>query len=52
MSKNLKIYQNGAIYIFNIKNFLKIKKFITKETSYFKMEKKYSLDVDNYLDLE
>ena len=52
MSKNLKIYQNGAIYIINIKNFLKIKKIINKETSYFKMEKIYSLDVDNYLDLE
>ena len=49
---NFIFYQNGAIYISNIKSFLKNSNFVHKKTSYFYMEEKYSLDVDNYLDLE
>ena len=45
-------YPNGAIYIRNILDFLDKPKFLLRNTSYFNMDVKYSLDVDNYKDFE
>lgn len=41
---------NGSIFIFNALNFLKTKKFITKTSLIFKMEKKHSIDLNDNFD--
>ena len=43
---------NGSIFIFNALNFLKTKKFITKTSLIFKMEKKHSIDLNNNFDIQ
>ena len=47
-----KIYLNGAMYINNIDNFLKYKKFNNNESFYYLMEKKFSLDIDTHGDIK
>lgn len=41
---------NGAIYIFDIENFLKTKKFYTDKTFAYVMEKEKSIDIDDVYD--
>lgn len=47
-----KIYLNGAIYINNMDNFIKYKKFNNNKSFYYLMEKKFSLDIDTHRDIE
>ncbi len=46
------IFENGAIFIFKIKGFKKFKNRIFGKFSYYLMEKKYSIDIDNTDDLQ
>lgn len=39
-------YINGAIYISNIKNYIKKKKFLSNETGFYLMPEKRSIDID------
>ena len=39
-------YPNGAIYIFSIKDFLKIKKIPLNKIKIFEMKKKFSIDIN------
>ncbi len=43
---------NGNIFISNANEFLKKKKFLNKNTQTYKMEKKYSIELDDYVDLK
>lgn len=45
-------YVNGAIYINNIKNLIKNKKFVNKSTMTYKMEYIDSIDIDTHEDLK
>ena len=45
-------YPNGAIYIFSIKNFLKIKKIPLNKIKIFEMKKKFSVDINYKKDLK
>ena len=44
--KNFNYYINGAIYISNIKNYIKKKKFLSNETGFYLMPEKRSIDID------
>ncbi len=46
------IYENGSIFIFNIKKFLKYKNRICGKFDYYEMSKKISLDIDEKKDLK
>lgn len=43
---------NGAIYISNIKNYLKIKSFISNKTHTYEMPRERSIDIDTKFDLK
>ncbi len=45
-------YINGSIFIGSIKKFLKEKKFLNKDSVFFKMEKKHSIDVNDSFDIK
>ena len=45
-------YPNGAIYIFSIKDFLKIKKIPLNKIKIFEMKKKFSIDINYKKDLK
>ena len=53
-SQNLNnlIFENGAIYIFNVKKFLKFKNRIFGKFDFFEMEENKSFDIDNLQDLK
>ena len=43
---------NGSIYIFNTSSFKKSKNFMNSQTYCFKMNKLYSMDIDDKIDLK
>ena len=45
-------FVNGNIYILNANEFLKKKVFVDKNTHIFKIDKKFSLELDDYDDLK
>ena len=51
VKNKINFYENGAIYIREIKEFLKNPKFLTRQSSLYLMSKKTSLDIDTYKDL-
>ncbi len=46
------LYINGSIYIANAKNYIMKPNFLTRNSTIFKMDKKHSLEIDNYFDLK
>ena len=46
------LYINGSIYIANAKNYIKKPNFLTKNSTIFKMNKKHSIEIDDYFDLK
>ena len=46
------VYENGSIFIFNIKKFLKFKNRICGKFDYYEMNKKVSIDIDEKRDLK
>ena len=48
--KNL--YINGSIYIVNAKKYLKDPNLLTKNSTVYEMDKKHSIQVDDYFDLK
>ena len=46
------LYINGSIYIAKAKNYIIKPNFLTRNSTIFKMDKKHSLEIDNYFDLK
>ena len=46
------LYINGSIYITNAKSYIKKPNFLTKNSTIFKMDKKHSIEIDDYFDLK
>ena len=45
-------YVNGSIYITNGENYIKNPSFLTKNSTIYKMDKKHSIEIDDYFDLK
>ena len=46
------IIENGAIFIFNVKKFLKFKNRIFGKFDFYEMDENKSFDIDNFQDLK
>jgi CMP-N-acetylneuraminic acid synthetase len=46
------LFINGSIYIANAKNYIKKPNFLTKNSTIFKMDKKHSIEINDYFDLK
>ena len=46
------LFINGSIYIANAKNYIKRPNFLTRNSTIFKMDKKHSIEINDYFDLK